>query len=71
MRNYLVIIEKADGNYSAYLPDVPGCVATGKTKEEAKKAIGTALAMHLNGLREDGLPIPEPAAVADYVVTAL
>lgn len=71
MRNYLVIIEKADGNYSAYLPDVPGCVATGKTREEAKKAIGIALVMHLNGLLEDGLPIPEPAAEADYVVTAL
>jgi len=71
MRNYLVIIEKANGNYSAYLPDVPGVIATGKTIEETRKAIETALTMHLNGLKEDGLPIPEPAAYADYVVTAI
>lgn len=69
-RQYLVIIEKANNNYSAYLPDVPGCVATGKTREEARKAIEAALVMHFNGLMEDGLPIPEPAAQADFVVTA-
>lgn len=64
MRNYLVIIEKADGNYSAYLQDVPGVMATGKTIDETRKAIGVALTMHLNGLKEDGLPIPEPTAHA-------
>ncbi|MDF9407065.1 type II toxin-antitoxin system HicB family antitoxin [Pelotomaculum isophthalicicum JI] len=71
MRNYLVIIEKANGNFSAYLPDVPGVIATGKNVEKTRKAIETALTMHLNGLKEDGLPIPEPAAHADYVVSAI
>jgi predicted RNase H-like HicB family nuclease len=64
---YLVVIEKANGNYSAYLPDIPGCVATGKSKEEAKKNIAEALTMHLVGMAEDGLPAPEPLAQADYV----
>lgn len=66
---YLIVIEKANGNYSAYLPDIPGCVATGKTKEEVRKLILEALSLHLEGLEEDGLPVPEPAAEADYVVT--
>ncbi|SHI31566.1 type II toxin-antitoxin system HicB family antitoxin [Desulfofundulus thermosubterraneus] len=67
MRRYLVVIEKANGNYSAYIPDVPGCVATGKTAEEAKVNIAEALKMHLEGLAEDGLPVPEPKAETDYV----
>jgi Uncharacterized conserved protein len=70
MRNYLIIIEKTNFNYSAYLPDVPGCVATGKTIDEVKTEIKRALQMHLNGLREDGLPIPEPVTVVDYIATA-
>jgi len=65
---YLVVIEKVNDNFSAYLPDIPGCVATGKTKEEARQNILEALALHLEGLREDGLPIPAPASEADYVV---
>ncbi len=64
---YLIIIEKANDNYSAYLPDVPGCIATGKTIEETKKNITEALAIHLQGLAEDGLPSPNPKAKADYV----
>lgn len=64
---YLVIIEKADSNFAAYLPDVPGCVATGKTMEEVKNNIAEALVMHLEGLAEDGQPAPEPKAQADYV----
>lgn len=64
---YLVIIEKAKNNYAAYLPDVPGCVATGKTPDEAHSEIAKALKMHLEGLKEDGLPIPEPLAQADYI----
>jgi len=64
---YLVIIERANDNYSAYLPDIPGCIATGKTVEETKKNITKALFMHLQGLAEDGLPSPEPKAKADYV----
>ena len=67
---YLVIIEKANDNYSAYLPDVPGCIATGKTIEKTKKNITEALFMHLRGLAEDGLPLPKPKAKADYVATS-
>lgn len=66
---YLVIIEKANNNYSAYIPDVPGCVATGKTREETRKNIVKALEFHFKGLIEDGLPLPEPKSEADYVVS--
>ena len=67
---YLIIIEKANKNYSAYIPDVPGCIATGKTIEETKKNIKEALDMHLEGLAEDGLTSPEPKAKADYVAVS-
>ncbi len=67
MHRYLVIIEKANGNYSAYSPDVPGCVATGATREAAEREMLTALQMHFEGLKEDGLPIPEPSASIGYV----
>lgn len=68
MRRFLVVIEKAANNYSAYSPDLPGCVATGQTKEAVEANMQEAIRMHLDGLREDGLPIPEPAASAEYVV---
>lgn len=64
---YLIIIEKVNNNYSAYLPDIPGCIATGRTIEEVKKNITEALTMHLQGLSEDGQKSPEPKAKADYV----
>jgi predicted RNase H-like HicB family nuclease len=64
---YAVVIEKADGNYSAYVPDLPGCVATGATVEEAEREITEAIRFHLDGMRADGLPIPQPSAVCDYV----
>ena len=67
---YLIVIEEAKNNYSAYLPDVPGCIATGETMEEAKKNITEALAMHLQGLVEDGLLSPEAKATADYVAVS-
>jgi predicted RNase H-like HicB family nuclease len=67
---YLIIIEKANKNYSAYIPDVPGCIATGKTIEETKKNIKEALDMHLEGLAEDGLTSPKPKAKADYVAVS-
>ena len=67
---YLFIIEKANDYYSAYLHDVPGCIATGKTIEETKKNIAEALFMHLQGLAEDGLPSPKPKTKADYVATS-
>lgn len=64
---YAVVIEKAKGNYSVYVPDLPGCVATGKSVRAVESEIRKAIRFHLEGLREDGLPIPEPAAVCEYV----
>ncbi len=64
---FLIVIEKADGNYSAYAPDLPGCVATGATPEETKQRMAEAIALHIQGLREDGLKVPEPSASADYI----
>jgi predicted RNase H-like HicB family nuclease len=59
---YAVVIEKAAGNYSAYVPDLPGCVATGNTVEEVETEIREAIEFHVDGLREDGLPIPPPVS---------
>ena len=66
---YAMIIEKGDRNYSAYFPDLPGCIATGETLDEVKQLMREALELHLRGMREDGLPIPEPSLV-DYVEAA-
>jgi predicted RNase H-like HicB family nuclease len=68
MHRFLIIIEKADGNYSAYSPDLPGCVATGTTREEAEANMHEAVRMHVEGLIEDDLPVPESQAVSEYVV---
>ena len=59
-----MIVEKADGNFSAYVPDLPGCVAVGDTVEETLREMKGAIELHLRGMREDGLPIPKPAIVA-------
>jgi predicted RNase H-like HicB family nuclease len=68
---YAIVIEQAEGNFSAYVPDLPGCVATGDSLAEAESEIRDAISFHLEGLREDGLPAPEPASVVEYVeVTA-
>ena len=67
MYRFLIVIEKADGNYSAYSPDLPGCAATGTTREEAEQNMYKAIEMHINGLREDGLPVPESTSFAEYV----
>lgn len=67
MSEYLVVIERAESNYAAYSPDLPGCVATGATKEEALQNMRGAIALHIEGLREDGLPIPPPSSSADYI----
>jgi predicted RNase H-like HicB family nuclease len=67
---YAIVIEKAENNYSAYVPDLPGCVATGATVEETREQINEAVEFHLRGLREDGLPIPEPTSRVDYVEAA-
>ena len=64
---YGIVIEKAAGNYSAYVPDLPGCVATGATREEVEAEIKEAIRFHIDGLREDGLDIPEPSSIVEYV----
>jgi predicted RNase H-like HicB family nuclease len=67
---YAIVIEKAESNYAAYVPDLPGCVATGFTIEETEQQIREAIDLHLRGMREDGLPIPEPSSSVDYVEIA-
>ena len=67
---YAVVIEKAVNNYSAYVPDLPGCVATGATVEETEHLVREAIELHLIGLREDGLPIPEPTSQIEYIEVA-
>jgi predicted RNase H-like HicB family nuclease len=67
---YAIVIEKAEGNYSAYVPDLPGCVATGTTVEEAESQIREAIEFHLDGLREDGIDIPLPTSRVDYIDVA-
>ena len=67
MHRFLIVVEKSGSNFSAYSPDLPGCVATGATREETKARMRAAIDLHVQGLREDRLPIPEATAVADYV----
>lgn len=68
---YAVVIEKGEGNLSAYVPDLPGCVAVGDTLEEVEREIQEAIEFHIEGLRADGLPVPEPSSRVEYVeVTA-
>jgi len=64
---YAIVIEKADGNYSAYVPDLPGCVATGETVAAVEGEIRDAIRFHIEGLKQDGLPVPKPTSIADYV----
>jgi predicted RNase H-like HicB family nuclease len=64
---YAVVIEKAESNYAAYAPDLPGCVATGATVEETERAIRDAIAFHVEGLRADGLEIPKPSSRVEYI----
>lgn len=64
---YAVVIEKANGNYSAYVPDLPGCVVTGDTVESVEAEIRDAIRFHIDGLKADGLPVPAPTSIADYV----
>ena len=70
MRKFLIVIEKANDNYSAYSPDLPGCVATGRTPGEVTRAMQEAIEMHIQGLLEDNLAVPEPRALAEYVAVA-
>jgi predicted RNase H-like HicB family nuclease len=64
---YAIVIEKAEGNFSAYFPDLPGCIATGATIGEVESRIREAIEFHLEGMREDGTPIPPPASRVEYV----
>ncbi|MDD5615208.1 MAG: type II toxin-antitoxin system HicB family antitoxin [Candidatus Methanoperedens sp.] len=70
MYRFLVVIEKVNKNYSAYSPDLPGCVATGATREEAEKNIYEAIEMHIQGMLEDNLSIPESKSFAEYIAVA-
>ena len=64
---YAVVIEKANGNYSAYVPDLPGCIATGETVAEEAGEIREAIRFHIEGLQADGIAVPEPTSIAEYV----
>ena len=67
MRRFLVVIEKTDAGYSAYSPDLPGCIATGQTKEEAKKNMYEAVQFHIQGLIEDNVTVPENTSFAEFM----
>jgi predicted RNase H-like HicB family nuclease len=67
MKRYAIVVENAGSNLAAYVPDLPGCVATGESKEEVERLIREAIELHLEGLAEDGLPIPEPTSQVEYV----
>ena len=68
---YTVVIEKTPNNYAAYVPDLPGCVATANSREELLEEIREAIEFHIEGMREDGEPVPEPQATADVVEVAV
>jgi predicted RNase H-like HicB family nuclease len=65
--DYVVIVEKGENSYGAYVPDLPGCVAVGETREEALKLIREAIAFHLEGMRDGGLPVPAPSSSIEFV----
>lgn len=67
MHRFLIVIDKANGNYSAYSPDLPGCVDTGDTQEEVEQNVYEAIQMHMQALLDDNLPAPESQAIAEYV----
>ena len=67
MNRFLIIIEDAGANFAAYAPDLPGCVAAGRTREEVEHNMYGAIEMHLEGMLEDNLPIPEPTSSAEYI----
>ena len=67
MKRYAIVIEQAGGNCAAYVPDLPGCVATGETVEETEQLLREAIELHVAGLREDGLQVPEPSSVVVYL----
>ena len=68
---YAIVVEKAENNYSAYAPDLPGCVANGFTVEETEREMREAIGFHIEGLIEDGLPVPQPASIVEYLEIAV
>ena len=70
VHRFLIVIEKADGNYSAYSPDIPGCAATGMTREEVERNMTSAIQMHVQGLIEDNLPVPGSESFAEFIVVS-
>lgn len=67
MKKYLIVVESTETGYSAYSPDLPGCIATGQTRAEVENNMHEAIAFHLDGLREEGQPIPEPQTYSAYI----
>ena len=67
MHHFLVVIEKTESNFSAYSPDLPGCVATGATRDEVEKNIFEAIELHVEGMKEDNQPIPKTSSFAEYI----
>jgi len=67
MKRFLIVIEQTNGGYSTYSPDLPGCVSTGKSRDEVEKNMREAIEFHIDGLREEGFPVPEPQASSFYV----
>jgi predicted RNase H-like HicB family nuclease len=67
MERFLIIVEKANGNFSAYCPDLPGCIATGKTRDEVLQRMEEAIKLHLEGMREDNIPVPQIKSFAEYI----
>lgn len=70
MHRYLIVIEPTDSGFSAYSPDLPGCASTGRTREEVESNMRESIALHLDGLRTDGEPVPPPHTIASYVEVA-
>ena len=67
---YAIVIEKAESNFSAYVPDLPGCVATGNSIQEVEAEMREAIAFHIEGLREDGTLVPQPSSQVEYIEIA-
>lgn len=67
MKRYAIVVEKAKSNFAAYVPDLPGCVATGATVKQTERRLREAIEIHIAGLREDGLPVPKPSSHVDYI----
>jgi predicted RNase H-like HicB family nuclease len=71
MTRYAIVVEKGPASYGAYVPDLPGCVAAAETRAEVLQLIREAIEFHLDGMREEGLPIPEPSSTTEYVEVAV